>query len=79
MVVQAYMGHASINTTLKYTKVEPAALLEAARHLPSPADQAAGNGGVTQVDLEEPSLISLSFLEASPGIEPGCKDLQSSA
>lgn len=59
IVVKEWMGHAAIETTMRYAHLAPDNLLIALEAL----------------DMGD----RLGRVEARPGIEPGCLDLQSSA
>jgi integrase len=68
-IVKDFLGHSSINTTLKYTHVTKKTLADAAKILSPHAGQFASNA--PQPIEEVPGR------EATPGIEPGSSDLQS--
>jgi len=78
-IVQKFLGHSSINTTLKYTHVTEAALQDALKKITPHAgqnDKNAPQGNV--VEFKKPKKHQ-GEVEATPGIEPGYTVLQTVA
>jgi integrase len=69
-IVQKFMGHRSINTTLKYTHVTPDALAEASKILSPRAGQSAENAPRSNVVSLAEAAAAVRKLEATAGIEP---------
>jgi integrase len=72
-VVKDFLGHSSLNTTLKYTHVTSDLLQQAAKKI-SPH---AGQSTKSPISLIKKSTDNKGEVEATPGIEPGYADLQS--
>jgi integrase len=70
-VVKDFLGHSSLNTTLKYTHVTQAKLADAAKILSPRAGQSTPNAPQGNVVSLAEAAAAVRKLEATPGIEPG--------
>ncbi|MHB8392436.1 MAG: tyrosine-type recombinase/integrase, partial [Acidobacteriaceae bacterium] len=75
-VVKDFMGHSSLNTTLKYTHVSKQLLQDALEKVSPHAGQSVKNAPQGTNDNQQEVPANQGEVEATPGIEPGCAVLQ---
>jgi len=78
-VVKDFLGHSSLNTTLKYTHVSKRLLQEARQKISPHAGQSGASAAETANDNHQKTKQNHGGVEATPGIEPGCAVLQTAA